>query len=197
MMSAGPLFIITSRRRAGCRKTSSKASTIKGTFTPHSLRSTPHAPELVSSIVTLNGEARGATIRNAVPGAGSSFSIGEKSGAWFTLGDSKTATQAILVEAPIDAISFAAIKQPDRTVILAMSCANVFRPVLAAAHERHWPLTVAFDNDSAGHTGWERCMENHHLLYPNDPPPNRATPRAKDWNEGPLCAPRRNHRRRL
>jgi len=102
-----------------------------------------------------------------------------------------------LVEAPIDAISYRAMKPADGTVILAMSSAHVFPSVLHAAHERHWPLTVAFDNDRAGNTGWERCLENQRLLYPDDPPAERTMPVAKDWNEDLCAAPRRSHRRRL
>jgi hypothetical protein len=143
----------------------------------------------------LDGQPRGATIRTAGPGA--AFSIGEKAAAWFTLGNPRHANRAIVVEAPIDAISYAAMKRTDGAVVMAMSCAHVFPSVLQTAHERRWPLTVAFDNDPAGNTGWERGQETQRLLYPNDPPPVRITPSAKDWNEDLCAAPRRSHGRHL
>jgi hypothetical protein len=145
----------------------------------------------------LEGEIRGGTVRNVDSAPASCFSLGEKAGAWFTLGDPHTATQMAVVESPIDAISFAKLRQPVDTVILSMSCANVFRSVLAATHERRWTLAVAFDNDGAGSAGWNRCLENQHQLYPHDPLPTRVTPRMKDWNKDLCAAPRRTHRRGL
>jgi hypothetical protein len=145
----------------------------------------------------LDGEIRGATIRAATCRSDFSISIGEKENAWFTLGDQRTARHAVTVEAPIDAISYAAMKRPDQTVVLAMSCAYVLRPVLQAVHERRWSLMVGFDNDSAGNAGWKRCVENQGLLYPDDPPVYRTMPMAKDWNDDLCAAPRRSHGRRL
>jgi len=145
----------------------------------------------------LEGEVRGATIRNASAGPGSTFSIGEKAGAWFTLGDPNRANQAILVESPIDAVSYVAMKRPDQAVVLSMSCANVFRSVLQAAHDRGWSLAVGLNNDKAGYTGWERCEENQRLLYPNDPPAIRIRPAANDWNDDLCAAARRSHGRSL
>lgn len=145
----------------------------------------------------LAGEVRGATIRTAADGSGFCQSIGEKQGAWFTLGDPCQANRAVLVEAPIDAISYVALKRPEKAVVLAMSCSHVFRPVLQAAHERLWPLTVGFDNDRAGHAGWERCQEDQRLLYPDDPPARRIVPAGKDWNDDLRAAPGLGHGRRL
>jgi hypothetical protein len=145
----------------------------------------------------LEGQPRGATIRATTPGPGFAFSIGEKAAAWFTIGNPRHATRAIVVEAPIDAISYAAMKRTDGAVVAAMSCAHVFPSVLQAAHERRWPLTVAFDNDPAGNAGWERCEETQRLLYPNDPPAQRIMPTAKDWNEDLCATPRRSHGRHL
>ena len=145
----------------------------------------------------LEGEPRGATIRGATQGPSSSFSIGEKAGAWFRLGDPNRANRAILVESPIDAISYAAMKRPDQAVVLSMSCASVFRSILQTAHERRWPLAVGFDNDPAGNAGWERCQEDQRLLYPNDPPACRIVPGAKDWNADLCAAARRSHKRSL
>jgi len=169
----------------------------RGEIYPSFSRTRPESTGVCFLHRDLAGKARGATIRSVTAGSGFSCSIGEKTGAWFTLGDLPSATQAIVVEAPIDAISLAALQRPNHAVVLAMSCAHVFRPVLLAVHERRWPLTVAFDNDPAGNAGWERCVENHRLLYPNDPSPGRATPVAKDWNDDLCAAPRHRHGRRL
>lgn len=145
----------------------------------------------------LAGEVCGATIRTVTDGPGFRLSIGEKQGAWFTLGDCDKALRAVLVEAPIDAISYASLKRPDETVILAASCSHATRPVLQAAHERNWFLMIGFDNDRAGNAGWERCRENCALLYPDDSPPCRIIPRGKDWNEDLMAAPRLNRGRHL
>jgi len=138
----------------------------------------------------LEGQPRGATIRAVIPGPGSAFSIGEKAAAWFTLGEPRHAKRAIVVEAPIDAISYAALKRTDGAVVMAMSCAHVFPSVLQTAHDRRWTLTVAFDNDPAGNAGWERCQETQRLLYPHAPPAQRIVPVAKDWNDDLCLAPR-------
>ena len=145
----------------------------------------------------LAGEVRGATIRAAADGPGFPLCIGEKQGAWFTLGDPGRTSRAVLVEAPIDAISYAALKWPEEAVILAMSGSHASRPVLDAAHGRRWELAIGFDNDRAGHAGWERCRENYTLLYPDDPPPSRTLPAGKDWNDDLRAAPRHSHGRRL
>lgn len=145
----------------------------------------------------LEGQPRGATIRPVTAEPSAAFSIGEKTGAWFTLGFPAHAREAIVVEAPIDAISYWAMKPTDNAVVLAMSAAHVFPSVLKATHERKWQLTVAFDNDAGGKTGWDRCLENHGVLYPNDPPPSRMTPALKDWNKDLCATPRRTHRRHL
>jgi len=145
----------------------------------------------------LLGEVRGATIRNVSAGPGYAYSIGEKAGAWFGLGDALQANQAILVEAPIDAISYAALRQPRETVILAMSGSHASKAVLDTAHERRWELTVGFDNDQPGHAGWQRCRKNYALLYPDDRQPSRTLPAGKDWNDDLRSAPRQRHGRRL
>lgn len=131
----------------------------------------------------LAGTIQGATIRTASTGSGFLFSIGEKQGAWFTLGDLKTAHALVVVEAPIDAISLQALRSDERTAILATSCSHVFEPILRAAHERGWSLMIALDNDRAGHAGSERCVADYAALYPNDPVPRRRCPVMKDWND--------------
>lgn len=143
----------------------------------------------------LGGNVRGATTRPADGGDGF-LSIGEKQGAWFTLGDVATASRLVITEAPIDALSYAALHRPDRTVILAMSGAHVYEPVLRAAHDRLWPISVGFDNDRAGNAGWERCRENHRILFPDDAPPRRIVPAGKDWNEDLCLGPRHGPARR-
>jgi hypothetical protein len=131
----------------------------------------------------LTGEIRGATIRSTTAGSGFLFSIGEKQNAWFTVGELNHAQALVVVEAPIDAISFQALRSDKSTAILATSCSHVFQPILVAAHERSWHLTIALDNDRAGHTGSERCLAEYTALYPADPSPRRQTPVMKDWND--------------
>ena len=93
----------------------------------------------------LDDDARGATVRN-IGIRSSSFSIGEKQAAWFGIGDPVGASRAVLVEAPIDAISYAALKRPEATIILSVSGSHATRPVLEAAHARRWELAIGFDN---------------------------------------------------
>jgi len=143
----------------------------------------------------LNDDACGATIRNI--GSASSFSIGEKQAAWFAIGDPAMSQRAVLVEAPIDAISYAALKRPDETLILSVSGSHATRPLLDAVHARRWQLVIGFDNDRPGHAGWEHCRENYRLLYRDDPQPSRTQPVGKDWNDDLRAAPRRSHGRRL
>jgi len=144
----------------------------------------------------LDDDARGATIRNIGTNSGS-FSIGEKQAAWFVIGDPVSARRAVLVEAPIDAISYAALKRPEETIILSVSGSHATRPVLDAAHEHRWQLAIGFDNDRPGIAGWEHCRENYALLYPNDPQPSRTLPASKDWNDDLRAVHRRSQGRGL
>jgi hypothetical protein len=144
----------------------------------------------------LQDAACGATIRGLGRQAGS-FSIGEKHGAWFAVGDVDLARKAVLVEAPIDAISYAALKRPADTVILSVSGSHATQPILEAVHARRWELAIGFDNDGPGHAGWEHCSKNYRLLYPDDPQPHRTLPTLKDWNKDLQEAPRLSHGRRL
>jgi hypothetical protein len=144
----------------------------------------------------LNDDARGATIRNLGTSSGS-FSIGEKHAAWFAIGDPMSARRAVLVEAPIDAISYAALKRPEEGIVLSVSGSHATRPVLDAAHERHWQLAIGFDNDRPGIAGWEHCRDNYALLYQDDPQPSRTLPASKDWNDDLRAVHRRSQGRGL
>ena len=144
----------------------------------------------------LDDDARGATVRN-IGIRSSSFSIGEKQAAWFGIGDPAGARRAVLVEAPIDAISYAALKRPEATIILSVSGSHATRPVLEAAHAGRWELAIGFDNDRPGHAGWKHCHENYALLYPDDPQPSRTLPAGKDWNDDLRAAHRRSQGRGL
>jgi hypothetical protein len=145
---------------------------------------------------SLDDDARGATIRGIGSYSGF-FSIGEKQGAWFAVGDPAQASRAVLVEAPIDAISYVALKRPEETIILSVSGSHATRPLLDAAHARRWELAIGFDNDPPGNAGWKHCCENYALLYPDDPQPTRTLPARKDWNDDLRGAPRCSHGRRL
>ncbi len=136
-------------------------------------------------------------MRRVGSGTGYAFSIAEKRAAWFTLGNAERASQAVLVEAPIDAISYAALVRPEDTVILAMSGSHATRPILDAAHARRWKLAIGFDNDRPGNAGWKHCCENYAHLYPDDPQPSRTLSAGKDWNDDLRTGPRRSPRRRL
>src|ERR1700727_2276599 len=70
------------------------------------------------------------------------------------------------------------------------------RPLLDAIHGCRWELAVGFDNDRAGHAGWEHCCKNCALLYPDDPPPSQTLPAGKDWNDDLRMAPRFRYGRR-
>ena len=143
----------------------------------------------------LSGDVKGATIRPADGVSDIPISIGEKQGAWFTLGDLGKASRLVVTEAPIDALSYVALKRPNETVVLAMSGSHVYQSVLRLARERRWELAVGFDNDRAGNAGWERCRENYGILYPDDPAPRRIVPAGKDWNDDLRLAPRHNRGR--
>jgi hypothetical protein len=146
---------------------------------------------------SLEGQIRGATIRTAAEASGFLFSIGEKQAAWFTVGDLKTAQALVVVEAPIDAVSYQALRSDQDAAVLATSCSHVFKPILEAAHERRWPLTIALDNDRAGHAGAERCLADYAALYPADPAPHRQCPVLKDWNDDLRAAISLSHGRGL
>ncbi len=143
------------------------------------------------------GTVRGATIRTTATGSGFLFSIGEKQHAWFTVGQPQTARSLVVVEAPIDAISYQALRSDGATAIVATSCSHVFQPILQAAHEKGWDLTIALDNDRAGHTGARRCLDEYAAMYPSDPVPHRQSPVMKDWNDDLRAAISLSHGRGL
>jgi hypothetical protein len=144
----------------------------------------------------LQDAACGATIRGLGQRTGT-FSIGEKHAAWFAVGDVDLAHKAVLVEAPIDAISYVALKRPADTVVLSVSGSHATIPILEAAHKRRWELAIGFDKDAPGHAGWDHCTRNHRLLYPDDTPPIRTLPVSKDWNDDLREAPSLRRGRRL
>jgi hypothetical protein len=146
---------------------------------------------------SLEGDVRGATIRTASEGSGFLFSIGEKQTAWFTVGHLKTAQALVVVEAPIDALSYQALRSKPDTAIVATSSSHVFTPILEASHARKWPLTIALDNDRAGHAGAERCLADYAALYPANPAPFRQCPVLKDWNDDLRAAISLSHGRGL
>jgi len=144
----------------------------------------------------LQDAACGATIRGLGHNAGT-FSIGEKHASWFAVGDIDLARNAVLVEAPIDAISYVALNRPADTVVVSVSGSHATTPILEAAHARRWHLAIGFDKDGPGHAGWDHCARNYRQLYPDDPPPTRTLPALKDWNDDLRAAPSLRRGRRL
>jgi hypothetical protein len=85
---------------------------------------------------------------------------GEKSTAWFYIGDLMNAHKVATVESPIDALSLFSLKgSPSMAVV---SCAGSIVPdeLLFHAYNRNQSLIVAFNNTKAGDHAWQKAWDD-------------------------------------
>jgi hypothetical protein len=113
--------------------------------------------------------------------------LGSKTDAWFTIGDLRAAREIVVVESPVDALSYATLTPSSRQVVI-VSVSGNFIPekLLHCVHERNRDggclLTVALDNDEAGDAGHRRAVDMIHEQRLNVSV-TRERSKGKDWNE--------------
>ncbi|MFT3831344.1 MAG: MobV family relaxase [Opitutaceae bacterium] len=103
--------------------------------------------------------------------------IGDKVSAWFSAGGDWRSRELVLVESPIDALSFAGLRHsPDAQVISTAGSADVSQLIEAAQSEGR-RICLGFDADEAG----ARFAQRVAALCASVP--KTFTPLGKDWNE--------------
>lgn len=152
-----------------------------------------------------DGIIKGAAWRAVTGNKRGDYAGTEKVNAWFYLGDIKTATRFIIVEAPIEAMSYAQLHPDiDLTTTAIISTATNSVPaglinLLEKNAGERGELVIAFNNDKGGMRGTEFLLEktgrmvllehkDHHL---NDLIETtafsgrilREIPHLEDWNE--------------
>jgi len=131
---------------------------------------------------TKEGELGGITVRPSSHMSGFRQCLGDKITSWFHLGDFTKASRMILVEAPIDALSYKTLFNPRNTLIVACSGKVASYQLLRLANERHMKISVGFDNDEPGREGYVHTIKRFQEINPAAPIPERIESKGKDWN---------------
>ncbi|HLM62212.1 MAG TPA: DUF3991 and TOPRIM domain-containing protein, partial [Pyrinomonadaceae bacterium] len=152
-----------------------------------------------------DGKILGAAWRAVVGTKRGDIAGTDKINAWFYLGDLKNASTVIVVEAPIEAMSYAQL-HPDidlkTTAIVSTSGSSVpasIVKILESNAGKDGRLVIAYNNDKGGHRGAENLLEktgrfvlldhkSHHLnnlIETTDFSGSilRDIPKLEDWNE--------------
>jgi hypothetical protein len=154
---------------------------------------------------TVCGNVAGATIRSLSPDSKFRQCLGSKSSAWFTVGRMETASRVVIVESPIDALSWVALGQATlHDAVVSVSGSHVPELLIRYAEHTRKRLAFALDHDAAGKEGTHRAYETHlnvcqDLQKAESDPfrpytgiPECLLPKGKDWNED-LLALRQTH----
>jgi hypothetical protein len=119
-------------------------------------------PSLVFIHRDLAGQTKGFTLRSTYdPAAGRKKfcpCMGDKETAWFYLGDLADADIVVVVESPIDAMSYAALRSQAGVAIVSLAGWHLPDALFAFVLEAGKKLIVALDHDREGTHGW------HHIL---------------------------------
>ena len=117
--------------------------------------------------------------------------LGDKLGAWFTVGDLTQAKRLVAVESPIDALSyFTLFGRPDGSLAV-VSCAGAIVPQALMLHacDRRQAFVVALDNDLAGERGWLKARDETADWAGFNL--SSVRPKQKDWNDDLVAAVQR------
>jgi hypothetical protein len=136
------------------------------------------------------GEVLGASIRAAQANSTFQQTIGDKTQAWFRVGNLMDAKELAIVESPIDALSYWAFN-PNKAGLCVVSAGGSYVPkqLLELAARAPSKVTIALDNDTSGHRGYEKAKEDWREIHPGPPPAAdahpliRSLPQGKDWND--------------
>ena len=137
-------------------------------------------PSLVFLHRTSGSELAGASLRDTREGSSFRPTLGNKTSAWFVVGDIAAADSIVAVESPIDALSYHTLFGGRGLAIASCSGSAVPDALLSQAYDRRQRFVVALDNDSAGERGWQRAWD--HTADWTGFKISSECPRLKDWN---------------
>ena len=103
--------------------------------------------------------------------------LGNKTTAWFTVGGDLTAPELVLVESPIDALSFVSLGYGRNAQVVSTAGEADLSQLIASVQHGSRKLRLGFDNDDAG----RRFAQQAAALCTSVP--SVCTPLGKDWNE--------------
>ena len=140
-------------------------------------------PSLVFLHKNIQGEVKGATLRDTRHDSKFRPTLGNKLTAWFSVGDIEKAQTVVAVESPIDALSYFSLREgyPGDFAVVSCSGASVPQELLHHIYDQRQLLVVALDNDMAGERGWLKVWDETAEWPGFKISPD--CPRGKDWNE--------------
>lgn len=127
-----------------------------------------------------NGTLRGCTVREsnfATKQKPFKQCLGDKTTAWFTVGGDWTAPELVLVESPIDALSFVSLGYGRNAQVVSTAGEADLSQLIASVQHGSRKLRLGFDNDDAG----RRFAQQAATLCTSVP--GMCAPLGKDWNE--------------
>jgi hypothetical protein len=137
-------------------------------------------PSLVFLHSTKEGKIEGATLRDTRHESTFRPSLGNKTSAWFSVGDPTNAMQIVAVESPIDALSYHQLKPSNKMAVVSCGGCHVPQELLRHAHMRGQEFVVALDNDGAGERGWLNAWDDTSDWAGFKI--SSECPKRKDWN---------------
>ncbi len=148
-------------------------------------------PSLVFLHRTTEGKVEGATLRDTRHESTFRPSLGNKTSAWFSVGDLTNAAKVVAVESPIDAISYYQLNPSDQMAVVSCGGCHVPQELLHPSYLRRQTFVVALDNDSAGERGWLNAWNDTadwtgFKIW-------SECPKRKDWNANLLATRPASH----
>ncbi len=137
-------------------------------------------PSLVFLHRTIEGKIEGTTLRDTRHKSTFRPTLGNKTSAWFFVGDPTSATQIVAVESPIDALSYQQLNPFKQIAVVSCGGCHVPEELLHRCHTQGKSLVVALDNDGAGESGWQRAWDQA-VEWPGFDITSEC-PTRKDWN---------------
>ena len=116
-------------------------------------------PSLVFLHRTMQGKIEGATLRDTRHDSTFRPCLGNKTSAWFSVGDPMNATEIVAVESPIDALSYYQLKPSNQIAVVSCGGCHIPEELLHQSCGLRQSFVVALDNDSAGQGGWQRAWD--------------------------------------
>ncbi|MGA7904105.1 MAG: toprim domain-containing protein [Terrimicrobiaceae bacterium] len=148
-------------------------------------------PSLVFLHRDQHGKVRGASLRDTKHQSVFRPCLGNKLTAWFAVGNVNEADRIVVVESPIDALSYHSLFGCRSGLLAVVSCAGatVPRELMLQAYDRRQAFVVAFDNDVAGQRGQQKAREE--TLDWAGFKLSSDCPKLKDWNDDLIAVTQR------
>lgn len=137
-----------------------------------------------------HGKVQGATLRDTRHESSFRPCLGNKLSAWFSIGDLANAQTVVVVESPIEALSYHTLFAGRNDPLAIVSCSGSFVPeeLMFQAYERRQSFVVALNNDDAGELGWQKAWDS--TTEWTGFKLSSACPQRNDWNADLVAAQR-------